>query len=186
MIRSNLPMQSGTHDVISQLQQHTRVGFTPLSPPLKLLPPCACAKSKPPSSYTCLPLVILNLTLSSHTPYWHFNHSRPDRSCPRWEGGAKKTQSVIPTFTPRAYFSGSSSLGVESAMFDCSSLPGWPFAKCEAVLECARKSSRSGPSLFDIQRRFQQRWGHRSGKGPLIFFFFCRLFLSKSKYEAIF
>lgn len=59
--------------------------------PWSVLPLCPCAKTKPPSSYTCLPPVILNLTLSSHTPYWHFSSSRPDGNClsGEVEGGKK-------------------------------------------------------------------------------------------------
>lgn len=150
--------------------RNTRVGFSSLSPhPWSLLPPCPCAKTKPPSSYMCLPLVILNLTLSWHTPCWHFSRSCPDRSCLRWEGEGRKTQADIPTFAQWIYFTGWSSLGLGSVMFGAGFAPwqqlavGLNSAKCEAALQCTRKSSDSEPSSFDI---FQQRWGrHDSAIG---------------------
>lgn len=165
---------------------------SPPTPEAYLLPPSLCAKTKPPSSSTCLPLVILNLTLSSHTPYWHFSRSRPDGSCLSWDAERKKVKTLT-TFALWAYFTGLSAWEYHILRgphpVTAESLPGrtlpnvrqlWNVSESPWALDRLRLT----PSDASTEVRRLPCRCYRSTKGQL-WFHICNLFRTQSEYKTL-
>lgn len=167
--------------------RNTRVRFSSLSPhPWSLLPLCPCAKTNPPSSYTCLPIVMLN----SPCPHALLSDIsavavQTGTVCAGKEREEKHSQILQP-------------LLIISRVGKCHV---WRWL-CSMTAACCRIELCQMWGSFGMYQKVFRLWTvfiwhqvtlptevrlswqcHRSAKGKL-FFYFCRLFISK--YEAIF
>lgn len=131
--------------------------------PWSLLPPCPCAKNNPPSSYTCLPLVILNLTQSSHTPYWHFSCSRPDVNCLSWEVGGVENHTLQHLHRRRPIVSRRGGCHVWMSLYLMTAIQRSAYrTELRQMFGSFGMCQVFGHGTVHIwhQRTLQQRWGH--------------------------
>lgn len=122
---------------------------------LKPTPPCQCRKTKPPSPYTYLPLLILHLTPSTNLIL----------TLQLWLRTAKRTEQErrVKPLPPGTSVFADCPLVSRAALksLSWSSEPHWQkSAKREVGLECVWNSSTTGQPSFIAKRHFLWSWGH--------------------------